>query len=301
MFSEVILFGFVGVFYSIILIIFFQNEFKLLLTNKEFVIVIGLNGAFSYLYGQLLTSGLVNLNTSTISTFSGALPNMFSNVSLLIILLSKAFFAGWLTKIILNKLSTHNDNWLQDLRKLKYWLPAASFIQAIEIVGLTLIPSLLFLIVSVKLSMLGQIVLTIILSAFTFPLYLILLAHKYPLTRSLLKSFLIVLTSSRKWLHIFLFALFISGGLVYIWIPDTLAEIVFGVPRELSNWAVNIQLLSGYSFKSYWFNEYSNSLNFGSSTIISILLFLSNSIILTVLKIKVADILIKSGYLKQTV
>lgn len=115
--------------------------------------------------------------------------------------------------------------------------------------------------------------------------------------RAFIESFKVSFYSVNKWFHLVLILFFISGGVTFLWVPENLASRYLGIEHEYWGWMTHLRSLSGYSFKSYWFNDLSQWLFLTPSKALIFLVGLINILISTFVRIKVTQILFENEYL----
>jgi hypothetical protein len=136
---------------------------------------------------------------------------------------------------------------------------------------------------------------------FIFTLPLTVIGSPKPILNAFRDGFRTAAMSVNKWFHWFILLFFVSGGFVYIWIPQGIAQqFLPRVDADMHGWMVHFQMLGGYSFGWPWLEDYSRALLAHPPEYLYSILFVVSVVVATAINVRVAKILFRNGYLPAT-
>lgn len=216
------------------------------------------------------------------------------------LILISVFFYGWTTSALLRALHGEKPSTREVFTKIRIWLPRSIAIVLLYCVGVMpislgsqILPYSLY-------SFLGPIVSGLLITLiFTLPLTVI--GSPKPILAAFRDGFRTAAMSVNKWFHWFLLLFFVSGGFVYIWIPQEIAQrFIADANADMHGWMVHFQMLGGYSFSWPWLEDYSRALLAHPPEYVYSILFVVSVLVAAAINIRVAKILFKNGYLPAT-
>jgi hypothetical protein len=94
----------------------------------------------------------------------------------------------------------------------------------------------------------------------TYTFFPIVIISRSSILKAVGEALSIGIKTVPRWFHLLLLVFILSGGFVYIWIPEQIAERYLNKPAALHGWMVHLEWLGGYSFKSNWLWDYARTL-----------------------------------------
>lgn len=226
-------------------------------------------------------------------------------LSFFILLPAYAFFYGWITVLILLLVRKEDEddekiNLKNSLGNILSWFPRSIAVLTVGWCGIIVLTYLLNSLSSDFLFSFLCFLLSGMWITLTFTFYPTIIASRKTLLKSFKEALFINIRSTGRWFHWLLLVFFLSGGFVYIWIPQEIAQKYITGSWDLIGWMVHFQWLGGYSFTPHWYLDYLQSLRIYSSKVVITVLFFISAAVLTLVKIKVTRMLITDGYISGT-
>jgi len=207
-----------------------------------------------------------------------------------------AFFCGWTTWAILGALRDESLSTREIFAKITTWFPRSIAIVLLYATGMTVI-SVVRIAPDFLYSFIGPI-LSGLWITLTFTLPLTVIASPKRILSAFIDGFRTAAISVNRWFHWFLLLFFISGGFVYIWIPQGIAQqFIPDANQDMHGWMVHFQMLGGYSFNWPWLEDYSRALLIHLPEYVYSILFVLSVLVAAAINIRVAKILFANGYI----
>ena len=241
----------------------FRREIKMLIFNKQLLFLLLLAPVGTFLLVPFINTQLI-VNDS----------NFY--FALFISMIYSALFFGLVSKIILQALSGEKSSIFKALSSVQYWFLPSLLVCILGIGGNYLISSYLIHWERPKMAFF-----CLIWTALTFALYPLVVADN-SIFYAVPKAFKITIQSIYKWFYLFVIVIFFSGEFLQLFPSDS----------------ITVSWSGGYIFQSVWYEKIAESLNLTQATAIYCYIFtvFLNSVIAALAKLKLTDILVKSGY-----
>lgn len=271
-------------------------------SNKDYIMKRSESFLNQNIVGVLLIFSIISWGAAFLPS-KIAIVNFFGNLAfvelmmLFIGLSVHAFFYGWITDLILRRIRNEETNLINSIKEAKSWFPRSFAAISVGWAGIIAITFLVMQIDSNFLFSFISFLLGGLWITLSFTFYPLIIASRKSIFKSIPEALTTSIRSVNRWFHLLLLLFLISGGFVYIFIPQEIARQFTGTSENLAGWMVHFEWLGGYTFKPNWYIDYTRSLNiFPSKTVLAVLFFV-NALIATVIKTKVTQILFESGYL----